>query len=184
MKQRSELCRGRSAVIVIALLILASGCASRYRLDLYLTVEEDRRHIQVESTQYVWGAALGNPYADNKLDEGSGHVAIVTIGTRRSQGVKSLWRGFAFDEYLRCQLYVEVPPDAGPDTTVLAGKSLVHLLGRYELPIEERVFLPKEGYYILDSITDEALFFSVDGTFANKSGELLRFDGKVKIDQN
>lgn len=168
----------------MALLVLASGCASRYRLDLYLTVEGDRRHIEIESTQYVWDAVLGNPYADSKLDEGNGHVAIATIGTRQAQGGKSLWRGFSSDEYLRCQLYMEVPPDAGPDTTVLAGKSLVHLLGRYGLPIEERIFLPKDGFYILDSITDEALFFSIDGTFANKSGELLRFDGAVKIDQN
>lgn len=184
MKHYSELFLCRSAAIVIALLVLASGCASRYRLDLYLTVEEDRRHIQVESTQYVWGAVLGNPYADNKLDEGVGHVAIVSIGTRQSQGKKSLWHGFSSDEYLRCQLYMEVPPNASSDTTVLAGKSLVHLLGRYELPIEERIFLPKEGFFTLDSITDEALFFSVDGIFANKSGEQLRFDGEVKVDQN
>lgn len=184
MKQPSELTPWRSAVLVIALLVLASGCASRYRLDLYLTVEGDRRHIEVESTQFVWGAALGNPYAGNKLDEGVGYVAIATIGTRQAQGKKSLWRGFSSDEYLRCQLYMELPPDARPDTIVLAGKSLVHLLGRYALPIEERVFLPKDGFFILDSITDESLFFSVDGTFANKSGELLRFDGAVKIDQN
>lgn len=184
MMQHSELTPCCSVVIVIVLLVLASGCASRYRLDLYLTVEGDRRHIEIESTQYVWGASLGNPYADNKLDEGIGYVAIATIGTRQAQGKKSLWRGFSSDEYLRCQLYMEVPPDAGPDTLVLAGKSLVHLLGRYALPIEERVFLPQDGFFILDSITDEALFFSVDGTFANKSGEELRFDGKVKIDQN
>lgn len=184
MKQRSELTPWRTAVIVTVLLALTSGCASRYRLDLYLTVEGDRRHIEVESTQYVWGATLGNPYADNKLDEGVGYVAIATIGTRQAQGKKSLWRGFSSDEYLRCQLYMEVPPDAGPDTVVLAGNSLVHLLGRYALPIEERVFLPQEGFFILDSITDESLYFRVDGTFANKSGELLRFDGAVKIDQN
>lgn len=183
MKQSTDLFHCRLTLAVIVLMLVASSCASRYRLDLYLTVEEDRRHIQVESTQYVWGAKLGNPYADNKLDEGTGHVAIATIGTRQSQGEKSLWGGFASDEYLRCQLYMEVPPDFGPDTAVLAGNSIVHLLGRYELPIEERIFLPKEGFYILDSIADDAVFFSVDGTFANKSGELLRFDGKVKIDR-
>ncbi len=78
---------------------------------------------------------------------------------------------------------MEVPVSVA-DTTVLAGKTLTHVLGRYELPIEERVFLPKEGFYVLDSINDEALYFSVDGSFANSNGELLRIDGKVKVDQN
>ena len=171
-------------VVIITLLILMSGCASRYHLDLYLTVEENRRQIQVESTQYVWDAVLGNPYADNKLDEGIGHIAIVTTGTRLKGDQKSLWHGFSSDEYLRCQLYMEVPPEASTDTSALAGKALVHLLGRYELPIEERIFLPKDGFYTLDSIIDEGLFFTVDGIFVNKSGERLRFDGKFKVDQN
>jgi hypothetical protein len=184
MKQRSEHFKYHVAVVIIALQILVSGCASRYHLDLYLTVEEDRRQIQVESTQYVWDAVLGNPYADNKLDEGIGHVAIVTTSTRMVGDKKSLWRGFSSDEYLRCQLYMEVPYVAGSDRTVLTGKTLVHLLGRYELPIKERVFLPKEGFYSLDSITDEELYFTVDGTFTNKSGERLKFDGEFKVGQN
>ncbi|MDH3891100.1 MAG: hypothetical protein OEV49_08435 [candidate division Zixibacteria bacterium] len=183
MKQRPEFPRFRLAVIAPVLLLLFLGCASRYRLDLYLTVEEDRRHIQVESTQYVWGAVLGNPYGDNKLDEGNGHVAVVTIGTRQSKGKKSSWHGFSSDEYMRCQFYMQVPSKADPDSTVLAGNTLVHLLGRYELSTEERVFLPKEGFYLLDSIADQSLYFSVDGTFANKGGEQLKFDGKVRVDK-
>ena len=184
MKQRLEHLKYHVALVIIVLQILVISCASRYHLELYMTVEEDRRQIKVESTQYVWDAVLGNPYADNKLDEGIGHVAVVTTSTGLKNYQKGLWRGISTDEYLRCQLYMEVPLEVGPDTSVLTGKALVHILGRYELPIEDRVFLPKDGFYILDSIADEKLFFSVDGIFSNKSGEQLIFDGEFKVDTN
>lgn len=182
MKLHSGIRRFRSAIVAIVLLALVSGCASRYRIALYMTVEEDRRQIKVESTQLVFDAVIGNPYADNKLDVGIGYVAVATTGTRLAGEKEGRWLGFSSDEYLKCQLYMEVPPEDDPSSVVLAGNTLVHLLGRYELPVEERVFLPKEGFYSLDSIDDKSLYFSVDGIFANKSGELIKFDGNVKID--
>ena len=173
-----------TTAVLLAIALLSAACASRYRLDLYLTLAESRQRISVESTQYVMDAAIRNPYADDKVEVGPGNVAVVTIGTRGMRVEGHRWNALGFDEYFRCQIYLQVPPWPKPDSLVLVDRSLVHILGRYELPIEERVFLPREGYYIIDSVTDGSIFFTIDGAFANKTGDQIEFDGRIKVDHN
>ncbi len=170
--------------VLLAVVLLSAACASRYRLDLYLTLSESHQRISVESTQYVMDAVIGNPYADDKVEVGSGNVAVVTIGTRGLRVVGHQWDALGFDEYFRCQIYLQVQPWPKPDSLVLVDRSLVHILGRYELPIEERVFLPREGYYIVDSVTDRSIFFTIDGAFTNKAGDQIEFDGRIKVNHN
>ncbi len=170
--------------VLLAVALLSAACASRYRLDLYLTLAESRQRIGVESTQYVMDAVIGNPYADDKVEVGPGNVAVVTIGTRGMRVEGRQWEALGFDEYFRCQVYLQVQPWPKPDSSVLVDRSLVHILGRYELPIEERVFLPREGYYIIDSVTDRSIFFTINGAFTNKTGDQIEFDGRIKVDRN
>lgn len=173
-----------TTAVLLAVALLSAACASRYRLDLYLTLAESRHRISVESTQYVMDAVIGNPYADDKVEVGPGNVAVVTIGTRGMRVEGHRWKALGFDEYFRCQVYLQVPPMPGPDSSVLVDRSLVHILGRYELPIDERVFLPREGYYIVDSVTDHSIFFTIDGTFGNKTGSQIELDGRFKVNHN
>ena len=170
--------------VLLAVALLYAACASRYRLDLYLTLAESRQSISVESTQYVMDAVIGDPYADDKVVVGPGNVAVVTIGTRGMRVEGHQWEALGFDEYFRCQVYLQVPPWPKPDSLVLVDRSLVHILGRYESPIEERVFLPHEGYYIVDSVTDRSIFFTIDGTFGNKAGSQIELDGRFKVNRN
>ncbi len=168
------------AGLILTSLLLITSCTSRYRLDMYMTIEDNRRHVAVESTQLVSDALIGNPYADNKITVGSGFVAVVTFGTRLAGEKRSAWRGFSTDEYFLSSLYVEIPYGAAPDTASLIDKSLVHVLGRYEEPIENRVFLPARGFYVVDSLTDDGAFLTVKGTFVNNKNDSLSFDGRVR----
>ncbi len=170
--------------VLLAVALLNAACASRYRLDLYLTLAESRQSISVESTQYVMDAVIGDPYDDDKVVVGPGNVAVVTIGTRGMRVEGHQWSALGFDEYFHCQIYLQVPPWPKLDSSVLIDRSLVHILGRYELPIEERVFLPHEGYYIIDSVTDRSIFFTIDGAFTNKTGDQIEFDGRIKVNRN
>ena len=173
-----------TTAVLLAIAFLSAACASRYRLDLYLTLEESRQSISVEATQFVMDAAIGNPYGDDKVEVGPGNVAVVTIGTRGVRVEGHRWSALGFDEYFRCQIYLQVHPRPKRDSLILVDRSLVHILGRYELPIEERVFLPREGYYIVDSVTDRSIFFTIDGSFANKTGDQIEFDGRFQVHHN
>lgn len=173
-----------ATAVLLAVALLSAACASRYRLDLYLTLAENRQSINVESTQYVMDAVIGDPYGNDKVEVGPGNVAVVTIGTRGMRVAGHRWSALDFDEYFRCQIYLQVPPWPKPDSLVLVDRSLVHILGRYEMPIGERVFLPHDGYYIVDSVTDRSIFFTIDGAFTNKTGDLIEFDGRFQVNHN
>jgi len=169
-----------TALVVAVLLSCAS--TSRYRLDLYLMLDGDRRRTDVESRQYVMDAVVGNPYANDKVEAGSGNVAIVTLGARGTPAEGHRWQALGFDEYFRCQVYVQVEPMPEPDSSSLVHRSLLHVLGRYEQPIEHRVFLPREGYFIIDSVTLRSIYFTINGAYANQEGEELLIDGRFNVD--
>lgn len=161
--------------------ILLFGCASRYRLDLHMTGEGHRKKVKVEKTEFIPGTALNDPYADEKIVAGSTSTAILTTGTRweRSEDFRAFMLGF--DEYLKCRLYLQLPYPPTASTIDLPGNSFVHLLGRYDLPAESKIFLPVSGSVIVDSATSKSLFGTIDGRYENSSGAPLEFDGRFKV---
>jgi len=170
------------AGLMFVTVLLGLACASRYRLDLYMTLDEARRHMKVESTQYVLDAVIGSPYAEDKVEVGDGSVAVATFGTRVKPAEKNKWRALSFDEYFRCQVYVQVGPIPEPDSSNLVSHSLLYVIGRYERPIEQRSFLPREGYYSIDSVTSTTIYLTIDGAYTNQAGEELLVDGQFSVE--
>lgn len=166
--------------ILVAFITLAS-CSSRYRLDLYMVSEGDRQKVKVEQTQYVLDAVLGDAYDSRKLAPGEGNVAVITAATRGEEFAKSKMSLFRFDEYFRCRVYLQLPVSPQADTSLLEGNSFVQFMGRYDHPVEEKIFLPVSGAYVVDSVTSGALFISIDGLFENQSEIPFQLDGQVRL---
>ena len=97
----------RLPVIFITLTLLLA-CTSRYRLDLFMTVDQEKKKVKVDESQFLKGTSLGDPYSEKKLASGSGSVLIITTGTRGMRYKQSLSGLFGFDEYLICRLYRDV----------------------------------------------------------------------------
>lgn len=168
-------------LVVIGVTLVSLSCSSRYRLDLFMQMEDQRQRAKVETTQYVIDAKLGNVLAETKIEPGGGNVVIVTTGNRwPDQGGAGL-SIIGYDEYLRTQLYLELPIQPRPDSFSLPGKSFVTILGRYDWPVEDKAFLPQEGFYLIDSIASGRLFMTVRGAFHNRNGAELAYDGRFKV---
>ena len=161
--------------------VLLFGCASRYRLDLYMTSEGARKKVKVEKAELLAGSALNDPYARQKTIDGLATTVIITTGARWQQSEDRRVFMLGFDEYLRCRIYIQLPQTPVADTIDLQGNSFVHLLGRYDLPTESKIFLPVLGTFVVDSVTSKNLFGAIHGQYENKSGALLGFDGQFKV---
>ena len=166
-------------MLVIAVIVI-DACSSRYRFDLYMSTEGNRRKIKVEQTQFIMDANLGNPHADDKVVIGHGNVAVVTIGTRGKRTSDIPTGVFGFDEYLRCQIYLQLPDMPKPDTIDLQDNSFIHLLGRFDWSADDKIFLPDSGFFIIDSVTTSNIFVTINGRYENPSGYTFAFDGRVK----
>lgn len=168
-----------AGIISLCLLVVA-GCASRYRLPLYLDLDENRRVVKVEQTQYLLKARLGDPYQEQKVIAGDGTCLVLltsTGGEKIELPQKSL---LSFDEYLRIRLFVELPDRPSRGTIELKGHSFVQLLGRYALQTEEKIFLPSTGTMVIDSIAKSHLFATIKGDFANTKGRPLNLNGQFR----
>jgi hypothetical protein len=166
--------------LVLAGLVAAAGCTSRYRLDLFMSVENQERKVKVESTEYIPSAALADPYAETKIVSG-GHGVITVQTSARGQRVTEAFHGpFGFDEFLHCRLYLELDLPLKADSVSLTGRSFVVLLGRYGLSPDAKVFLPDDGYCVVDSVTRSELFASMHGIYKNSQGQPLTFSGRFK----
>ncbi|MFQ5500119.1 MAG: hypothetical protein ACE5FH_10665 [Candidatus Zixiibacteriota bacterium] len=160
---------------------LMVSCTSRYRLDLYMTIDEVRRRVAVETTEYVLESRLGDPYTENPLLPGETNCIIITTGARGQTRAEKESAIVGFDEYLRCRVYLELPAILHPDTISLEQRSFVQLLGRYDRPRDEKIFLPVSGDCLIDSITTTKLFATIDGRFENNRGEVIALGGRFRV---
>lgn len=164
--------------------LLAPACISRYRLDLYQSINEIHRKTKVEKSLFVEGVVIGNPMAEAKLDLGQGNCIVLTTSTRgeklETDPSQSLFLGFF--ENLRCKVYLQLPSQIRPEAILLKENSLVQMLGKYELPLEDKLFLPVDGKLVIDSIVKErTLFGDLNGRFANHLGQEISYEGRFKV---
>jgi hypothetical protein len=171
----------RTGLIII--LLATSACVSRYRLNLYMATETWEKKAKIERSEYVVGAEIRDPYAQEKLVQGDANCLILRIGLRgRRIGTdmtETLFLGY--DEYLRCLLYLELPETPETGSLKLKDRSFVQILGRYEESAEMKIFLPESGAVVVDSIVDKKLYASLDGNYLNNENTLVRFFGQFRV---
>ena len=168
-------------LMLILPLILSCGITSRYRLDLFVQSEEMEKKVDVESTQFVKDAVLSDPFQDVKYVGGDGDVAVVTVGTRWNPHDNDRFTLLGFDEYWRCRIFLQLPDDSQPGQLGLHGASFLQLLGHYQLPPEEKIFLPKQGSVVVDSVTSDNVFVTIDAVYASEADRSVKFTGQFKV---
>ena len=180
--------RNRQTGVLISLVAIAAlwsaiflGCASRYRLELFLSHQKQMKKVDLEGTRYLRDVRIADPFEPDRLGAGSSAVALATFGTRWSQEGRAEFAVFGWDEQLRFNLLLELPPAPQPDSFDVAGRSVVQMLGHYDWPPRRRIFLPQSGYFAVDSITSTHLFFTINGRFQNPQAEDLQLSGRFKV---
>lgn len=170
----------RQLLCVLLLCPLIGGCASRYRLPLYLDIDNTRKNLKIEQTQYLLNARLGDPYDEQKVISGAGKCLVLLTSTRGDKIELPAANVLAFDEYLKIRLFIELPDPITPGTIDLKGHSFAQLMGRYTLQPDEKIFLPSVGKMVIDSIAKDHLFASIGAKFTNSSGRPIQFDGQFR----
>lgn len=166
--------------LLLAGLVLAGSCTSRYRLSLYLEIDSTRRGAKVEQSEFYTGAILGDPFSERKIAKGDKSVLVITTGSRGQTVKTSAGTVVDYDEHLRCKVYLQTDLVPVVGSIVLADNSFVHLLGRFEQSPQSKTFLPASGFFVIDSIASGYLFGNLDGRYRNSEGQTLSFDGKFK----
>ncbi len=126
---------------------------------------------------------LGSPLADNKIIQGLGNTIVIGTGARGEREAKvSNYDVLGFDEYLHCQIYVQLPLELKRGSYDLQGKSFVQVLGRYDQPQEINIFSSESGSFVVDSVASKRLFGGIKmGVYANPKGAKLTFNGNFKV---
>jgi len=176
----------RTAVFITILLIAAAlvGCVSRYSMSLYMVANDEQKKVKIDGTEFVTSVNIGNPYAATKLVPGDGNCIILRTGTRGAKYTTDMTESFflGYDEYLRTLMYLEIPGEPAAGSVILNEKnSFVQVLGRYEQPDEDKIFLPRSGSLVIDSIAGNRMYCTLDGKYANRKGEPLDYVGQFKI---
>lgn len=167
-------------LLLIAITAVFAGCASRYRMSLFLDMEEARRSLKIEQTQYLVNARLGDPYGEQKVITGDGTCLVLLTSTRGDKVELPSKSLLSFDEYLKIRFFVELPEQITPGPIELKGHSFVQLLGRYTLQPEEKIFLVDNGSMVVDSVVKDHLFATVNGHYFNSKSHPLVLDGQFR----
>lgn len=180
-----------AGAVILALLLLAA-CASRYQMNVWLVNEPrpgvyERAKIDVEETNFAPNTRLNGHLETPNVLPGDRSTVIISLGMRgESLDRTGMDLALGFDQYLKYRIYLELPPSpiTRSDTVALAENSFVRLMKFYELPPQEKTFLPvgETGAFIIDSIASGDLFGTFhDAFWENASGKRLGFEGRVKF---
>lgn len=170
-----------TAILIAVITAVALGCASRYRLDLYLTTADGSRKVKVEGTEFVRDAVLNDPLSDRKLMTGEGNCVILNVTKRGDRLAVDDANILGFDEYFRCRVYIQLPTEPEPGSVELLNNSFAHILGRFELPTEAKIFMPDSGRMVIDSLTRKYLYATIDGNYRSHLSEPLSINGRFKV---
>jgi hypothetical protein len=161
--------------------LLVPGCASRYRIELFLTQNSQRTEVKVEKSEYLIGTVLGDPSSQDKVSPGDGNCLVIITGSRGRTLDAKAEDLVSFDRYNRFRIFLQLPSVITPDTLPLEGNSFVQQLGRYEVEVENKMYFPIEGTAVVDSLSGNRLFGGIDGRFQNKLQESVVFQGQFKV---
>ena len=169
-------------VIVIAIVssALQISCTSRYNLKLFVSEGAYRDEVKMERTEFLRDTRLGDPMAAEKLVRGEGNCLMLITGHRGhilSDREEDL---ISFDRYVQHRLFIQFPREFEPGDYDLSGISFAQLLGRYELPVEDKIYFPTTGSLTIDSIPGDKLFGTMNASYENRKGEMLTFEGRFR----
>jgi len=169
------------ACIFVVFGSLLFGCASRYRVELFLLQHDQRTKVKVEKSEYLIGTVLSDPRSQDKVVPGDGNCLVIVTGSRGRTLDTKAEDLVSFDRYDRYCVFLQLPSVPTPDTIPLAGNSLVQQLGRYEVEEEVKMYFPIEGTMVVDSLSGKRLFGGIDGRFENRLKETIAFQGQFKV---
>jgi len=170
-------------LVVLTLLLpsLVIVCVSRYKMNLYLVAESQRKKVKVEQTEFIPGMELGDPTTGSTPHPGERDILMVATGVRGRRAESESSRLFSFDEYLRCRLFVQLPKDFTAGTIAAQKNSFVQIMGRFDQPLEERIYTGRSGSITVDSVNSKHLYASIDALYRNSLDDSLRFDGRFRV---
>ncbi len=171
----------RLLLLILSLSSFVVGCTSRYRMSLYLVAESKRKKVKIEQTEFIPGMALGDPTIGEKPHPGESDIFVVATGVRGKRAENEDSRLFSFDEYLRCRLFVQLPKDFTAGAIPALKNAFVQILGRYDQPLEQRLYLGRGGTITVDSTNSKHLYATIDALFLNSLDDSLRFDGRFRV---
>lgn len=170
-----------SVAVTLAFVILAGGCSSRYRMELYLTTDRETAKVKVEQARYIPGVVLEEQPTDEPVRSGDGSVIILNLGFRGSELTGFSKFGFGLDEYVKHNLYLQLPDIPQAATIQLREHSFLLLQQHYELSPETKVFRPISGTCQIDSVTSSAMFGTLEGSFENSDGASVDLSGRFRV---
>ena len=178
------------AAALAAMMVLPIACTSRYRMNMWLVRGQEqaqRAKIDIEETAFAPDTRLSKSNGQPWVLTGDRSTVVISLGMRGEpldRGAADIALGF--DQYLKYRIYIELPPVPinAPDTIPLQGNSIVRLMKFYEIPQNEKTYLPisNRGALIIDSISSGNLFGTFQDAFwENITGERIGFEGRLKF---
>ena len=180
LKIMNKMSFSQAGMALLMLMLTLAACTSRYRLDLFLTEGDTQSKVKVEKTEFMAGAVLGDPMSRDKVKLGDGNVIVLITGSRGRTVNTEAHDLMSYDRYARYRLFVQLAAtiEAGP--IVLKDNSLLQMMGRYELDAEDKLYYPIGGELVVDSLSGNKLFGTIDGRFENHKGDPISLEGRFK----
>ncbi len=174
--------RNRVSIFLIILSIsVLSSCSGKYSRNLFMIFDEGQSKVKIEEARYIPGSVIANPFKEIKIKSGDGSIITFNTGFRGNTMKDMTDIMIGFDKYIKHTIYFQLPavPDTG--TYQLKDRSLIQLMGHYELSEESKIFLPVAGFISVDSINGNKIFGTVKGKYENNDQTPLELDGNFTI---
>lgn len=132
-------------LMLLLILSMTVGCSSRYRMSVHVTSENGIKRTSVKEIKLINNASLNNPYREEKLIPGDNSVAIIELNFRGQEKESKIEQLLSYDENVRLKLFLQISHPLKIENLTALDNSFAQLLEHFELPADEKMFIPKSG---------------------------------------
>ncbi|GEM_PF-2104604 len=160
--------------------ILLCSCSGKvYHSDFFLITEQKPEKIRSGEHRIFSNYQLSENPERQFRSAGTGNLLAATYSRIDLSRVDTALSFIQMSPELGYRLYAELPAEMKPESLDIAGKSLCHLVGRYDSPDYLKIYRCGEGYLVIDTLKSNKAIMRLKGSYYNSAGDSLKFSGRI-----
>ncbi|MBN2227570.1 MAG: hypothetical protein JW763_09410 [candidate division Zixibacteria bacterium] len=168
----------RKAIIFLLIGLSILSCRHRLKPKMYQII--DGQQMLMTSNDSYFHKNLHLLLDSAKVIPGDYTVLITShtlVDTGRTYIAGNV---ISFDDKYTYRLFVELPSELRTDSLNIADKSVGRLTGQYDLSNEQRTYICREGFILIDSVKNTGFHAVLSGLYVNPDHDTLQFRGNLK----
>lgn len=166
-------------IILFGAAVILIGCGTSINQNFFRLGLEQELPLKKLDNYWLSNYHLSDDAEAKFRIPGAGNLLIAEYSQTDYEYADTTEKIFKIYPDLVYRIYTDLPIELSPDSLDIAGKSICHLVGRFDLRDYLKIYRCGEGYLVIDTVKGSRIKVRLSGTYYNTAGDSLVFRGSI-----